>query len=1173
MQISSFTLLHKSIRRIAFVATVALFLAVAGQAQSARGVVTGIVQDATGAAVPNAELTLKSPSQGTTVVVKTNSVGLYRFEGVNPGDYVVRVTAPGFHSSEVPATVVVGATVGRDFSLTVGSSETTIEVTSNSLELQTEDAVRGSTIQATQLAELPLAGLNSLNLILTNPGVARSNQSGSLDSGIGSVNGARARSNNFLIDGLQNNDISVAGPQYTITNNDELAEVNFQTSNFSPEFGRAGGAVVSQITKSGTNHWHGTLATEYRSQYFNASTQTQRNAYASNLATYNTAVLTNPNYPKPVLKNKFHDIYPAATIGGPLTIPHLYDGTDRTFIFGGGQMDRYVANSLATFSNVPTDAGIATLQALSAACPNVAFYLGLLQAAGNPRGSSTGVGVNNVDISVPASSLATAPTCNGTARTGQVVQTGQFYRSARDVYQDDNFLVRVDHRASNKQNLMFRFLFDDSNETLGGSQGIGPAFDVPYRGRTISAAFTDVYQINNNVINEFRFGFVRNNQRYDIPAGNTLAKTLPAYATSGTGPLYIPSVSSSFNQGRVSNNFEYEDVVTYIRGHHAFKVGAEIQRQLAIQVAPFNGRGTVSFVGCTTTNCVPGAINTVITGTAQFIDNYAGVTSAQVAKLFDADNPNNPGLYRPNLFSFSFFLQDSWKISPDLSLVYGVRYENFGQPANGTFSHPAFVGFGANDYAVKSKVDVDNNNFGPTFGFSYQPHLGRGIFDGRTVLRGGYQVTYDTFFNNLLSNMKGASPNSLAYTPAASVSNAATPRGSSNPAALLATATGSLNPYTSESSDFSKNMRNPYYHHFSFGVQEQLPGKMVLDIAYVGSLGRQLFFTNPLNPALPNATFNGYQTQSTAYGTQLTRLNPARGVVQLRSSGLTSNYNSAQVQLRHKGLHTAAGTVYFTSSYTFSKSLDVLSETFATNSSAQNPSRSPALVNPRDVDYGPSDNDRRHISSTVINWSLRSPSNGILNRVLGGFSIAPILTVQSGTPYTVLNGADRDLDNSTIGDRADIGNPKAPFNSRAIVTQNTSNTTPATAATYCASGLYDGSAVITGTNPISANCTTRDQVRFVQITGYNTNQTQGRNSQYTTRYLNLDTNVLKKIKINERLRMEVRATALNLTNNQNFDTPSPYSNISTYGNTTQFLNYTLVSGGSRTMRFGAKILF
>jgi hypothetical protein len=1168
MSISLFVALRGKALRGVLLAAVFCSMAAVSFAQSARGVITGTVLDSTGAALSNAEITLRSPSQGTVTVVHSNSAGIYRFEGVNPGDYVVVASAPGFSKSEAPATVNVGDTVGRDFQMKPGQSSEVVEVNTSTLELQTEDAVRGSTLTSKEIAELPLASQNSLNLILTNPGVARSNQSGSLDSGIGSVNGARARSNNFLIDGVQNNDISVAGPQYTITNNDELGEVNFQTSNFSPEFGRTGGAVVSQVTKSGTNQWHGTAAAEYRSEYFNASTQTQRNAYASNLATYNAAVLTNPNYPVPLLKNKFHDIIPAVTIGGPLVIPHLYDGHDRTFIFGGGQVDRYVANSLATFSNVPTAAGYATLQALSGACPNVAFYLGLLSAAGSPQGSATGVGTGSVDISVPTTSLATAPTCNGTARTGQTVPYGQYYRFARDVYQDDNFLVRLDHKASNKQDLMFRYLFDDNNETLGGSEGLGPQFDVPYRGRTQTAAFTHIYQLRNNLVNEFRFGFVRGNYRFDIPSGNTLAKTLPAYGFSGTGTLSIPSVSSSFNQGRVSNNFEYEDVVTYTRGHHAFKAGAEIQRQLAIQQAPFNSRGTVTFTACTATSCAGGGIATAISPVANFIDNYAGPSTGPVAILFDTQNPQQPGKYRPNLFSMSFFVQDQYKVSPNLSLVYGLRYENFGQPANGTFTHPAFVGYGANDYAGTSKVVMDNNNFGPTFGFSYQPHTGSGLLNGRTVIRGGYQVSYDTWFNNLLSNMKGASPNSPANTPVPSTPTAGTPRGLTGPGVLLASATPTLNPYTTESSDFKQRLRNPYYHHFSLGVQEQLPGRMVLDMAYVGTLGRQLFFTDPLNPALPNATFTTTATQvTTLYGTQTLRLDANRGTIQIRDGGATSNYHSGQVQLRHRGWDTPVGHIYFTSSYTYSKSLDILSETFATNSSAQNPSRSPLLADIRSLDYGPSDNDRRHIWSTVVNYGVRGPHSGVLQRVLGGWSLAPILTLQSGTPFTVLNGVDRDLDGSTIGDRADIGNKFAPFNSRGIQTS------------ACSGGVYNGAtyaALVAGGSTsaaaITGSCTTRDQVRFVEVTSYNVNQTQGRNSQYTTRYLNLDTNVLKKIKINERFQAELGATFLNVTNNESFDTPFN-TNIATYGSTANFLNYTLASGGSRTMRLRAKFIF
>ena len=293
----------------------------------------------------------------------------------------------------------------------------------------------------------------------------------------------------------------------------------------------------------------------------------------------------------------------------------------------------------------------------------------------------------------------------------------------------------------------------------------------------------------------------------------------------------------------------------------------------------------------------------------------------------------------------------------------------------------------------------------------------------------------------------------------------------------------------------------------------------------------------------------------------------ARGTIQIRDGGGTSSYNSAQVQLRHRGLDTVVGHFYFTSSYTYAKSMDLLSETFATNSSAQNPSRSPLVADIRSIDYGPSDNDRRHVWNTVINYQIRGPHGGFGERLLGGWSVAPIFTLQSGTPYTVLNGVDRDLDGSTIGDRADIGNKNAPFNTRGIQTAS------------CSGGVYNGAGYAasiaggaTAAAAITANCTTPDQVRFVEVTGYNTLQTQGRNSQYTTRYLDLDANLLKKIKITEGVKAEVGATFLNLSNNQNFDTPFN-TNIATYGNTANFLNYTLANGGSRTMRLRAKIIF
>ncbi|MEO6806435.1 MAG: hypothetical protein ABI209_09835, partial [Edaphobacter sp.] len=1003
-----------------------------------------------------------------------------------------------------------------------------VEVSSaRSVELQTEDAVRSDTISSVALAQLPIVGQNSLNLILTAPGVVRSNQAGSLDAGIGAVNGARARSNNFLLDGLQNNDISVTGPQFRITNNDELQEVSFQTSNFTAEYGRAGGAVITQVTKSGTNALHGTLAEVYRSQIFNASNNIQRiNFRNADPSTH------------PVLKNVFHENIPAFTIGGPVYIPHLYDGRDKTFFFGAGQFDRFQAAASAPAYIIPTASGNAYLQTLAASCPNVASYLALI---GSARGA-TGTGSSTISTSLPAGLASTS--CFGGARTGQTAEFGQYVRPTAEINPDTNYLARVDHLVSQKQNLMVRFLYDNTSDNIGGVIGFDPRFDVPSTSRTFGVNFNDIYTITNNLVNEFRFGFTRTNIGFFPADANSIGLTLPDIGFSGASNL---ALSATFPQGRISNNFQYQDAITYTRGRHAIRGGVDILRQLAAQSAPINSRGQVNY-SISANNAFTGG---AITGLANFIDNYGGTSSGPVNIVFGS------GRYHPNLFTVAGFLQDTYKVTPSLTLTYGLRYENFGQPAN-IFAHPAFTGFTDADATSTARVNQDNNNFGPSVGFAYNPH---GYANGSMVIRGGYQVTYDTFFNNLLSNIAASSPNALANIPTPSNSTAATPRGLANLSAVLPTLKPlPLTPYSTIGSVLRQGIRNPYYHHFSFGVQQQLPGSVVLDVAYVGSLGRQLFYTNPLNPALPNATFTSTATQNTAlYGSQILRLFPNRGIIQTRDSGLTSNYHSLQVQVRRRAINTVAGQLSFSSSYTWSKNLDLITEVFGTNSSPQDLSHSPSQVGSlRHIDYGPSDNDRRHILVGTMQLQIRGVKNRFLNEVVGGWSVAPILTVQSGTPYTVTNGFDRNLDGvSDAFSRPNIGNIHAPVNTRA----------QAVATSVCSTGLQ---------NYANGACVTANDVHFIQVASYQpfSPLIESRNSNYTTRYLDLDSNILKTFKVTERVGFELRGEFFNITNNQNFDTPVAAKNRNVSGNVgANFLNTSILNGGSRTMRVGGKIIF
>jgi hypothetical protein len=1110
-------------------------------AQSSRGSVEGNIVDQAGAAIPNADVTLSSPATGTAVTTKSNGRGIYRFDAVAPGEYSVTVAASGFSKEVQPATVVLGSVAGRDFTLKIGTSNETVEVVGAPVELQTEDAVRGGTILPEALADLPIAGQNPLNLMLTLPGVAKSNTGSNQDTGIGSINGARGRSNNFLIDGLQNNDISVAGPQFTITNDDELQAVTFLTGNFTAEYGRAGGGVINEITKSGANKVHGTVAQVYRSEVLNASTNTQRLAYFPALAAY---VAGGSVGAAPVLKGKFKENIPAFTVGGPVIIPHFYDGHDKTFFFGAGQWDRFSSGGSTSAFVVPTANGVATLQSLASSCPNVASYLSTL---GSARGVSN---ISQLDISLPTTLASTS--CGGGARTGQQVEIGTFTRAAPEVALDNNHIIRFDHIASQRQSFLVRWLYDNTIDTIGGQIGINSLFDVPFTGKTMSPAFNHTFAFTPNVLNEFRFGFVRNIYTFNNAAG--ISNTLPAFTVSGLTSIQL---SATFPQGRTANSFQYSDTVTWNKGKHSMRFGVEFLRQLATQQAPYNSRGAYTYTS-TASNAF--GVTTPISALADFIDNVGGNTPSASISI-------GSGRYHPNLFTTSLFAQDTYKASRDLTVTYGLRYENFGQPGN-IFKSPAFIGFGDNDFASTARVGQDNNNFGPSIGFAYNPHLAKGIFDGRFVLRGGYQVSYDTFYNNLLSNMAAGVPNTASNATVVSTVSATTPRGYQNLTAFPFTA-APFNPFTSLGSQFKQNIRNPYTGRMSLGIEQELPGRIVMDVAYVGSLGRQLFFTNDANPRLYDPTTGTYAQENTAlYGAQFKRFYANRGAINYRDSGLTSNYHSLQVQVRKRGIDTMLGKLSFSEAYTYSKNLDVLNDVFATFASGSITSRSQTIAGPIGlIDYGPADTDLRHISATVIQMQFKGTRNRLLNAVVGGWSTNPILIVQSGSPYTVSNGVDRDFDGQTAGDRPDIGNPHAPVNTRAVVTP-TSN---------CTTGYYDPGLRI-GSAAISTACVSPSNVRFVQVTTYSpTSPTmESRNAITTTRFLDLDVDLLKKFNVGERLKFELGGEFFNVTNNQNFNTPSAPVNVSTL-NGTSFQNFvntsTNTNGGGRTMRVRAKIIF
>jgi len=354
---------------------------------------------------------------------------------------------------------------------------------------------------------------------------------------------------------------------------------------------------------------------------------------------------------------------------------------------------------------------------------------------------------------------------------------------------------------------------------------------------------------------------------------------------------------------------------------------------------------------------------------------------------------------------------------------------------------------------------------------------------------------------------------------------------------------------------------------YSFGVQHEIKNNLIVDLSYVGSQSRKLFYSIELNPRIPDALGNAGN-----------RLNPLEGSRTVRDSGATSNYNGMQLEVRSRSKNYAFGSLLYSSSYTWSKTMDVSSETFATSGqgSAYASSRWSVLgKHGMLLDYGVSDLDRRQRWITSVQWDIRGPKNGIAGQVLGGWSLAANIPLMSGTPYSVLNGYDRDGDGSSAADRPDIGNASAPITSRAVIASTWTTALPGggTATALCgASGLF---------NPDTSACTTADKVHWVMTAGVPGAHTEKRNGVTTPGLIGLDMNLLKKFRIREGINFEARAEVFNLLNHYNFNYPPNGPNAlgmrldqavgSFLPARTQIDYYT--GPGSRTIRLGAKLIF
>ena len=1029
--------------------------------QSTNSEVLGTITDASNAVVSDAKITIKSLDTGISRELVSNAEGKFRLAQLQPGNYSIQVAKTGFGTlTQGPVVLRLGQAAEFNLKLQVSGVAETVNVSGDAPLINTTNSEVGQNFESKRIAELPLApNRNILNLALNVAGVSQlSSGQSDFASGLSfSVNGARTRSNNFMLDGQDVNDPSVTGSSQPINNPDTVAEFRVITSQFSAEYGRSSGSVISIITKSGSNDLHGSAFWFHNSNALNArSNQDKR--------TFQRTPFRNENQT-------------GGTVGGPVK-------KNKTFFFGAYQSwwDRQLGSG-SVINGAPTEEGKALLAPFAGSRPALKALLDFLPA-GVPAGvASEQVVIGGQTLTIPRGQLAGAAPL------------------ARD---ETQWLVKVDHNLNESNRLSFRYSDVDSLSTSGQATPPGLTTIAPSKPRSATASWN--WTVSPRLYTEFRAGFARQDTASN--AVDPRSEAIPSLEVNSLGLTGFNAAASrtaiglavNLPQSRVNNTYQLIYTVGYTMGSHRFKAGIDVRQQHIKSFFVPTLRGRLNYE----------TLQRLVDDQAQSAAINAPLRGGQVNQY-----------YRFN--DYMFFLQDEWRMTRNLSLNYGIRYENPGNPfADLAQLSTRIVAANNNDprYAMDKAPGRDSNNWMPRVGFNYRLNSSAGMLgtllgQDKTVIRGGYARTFDFAFINIALNIFSAFPFLNSVSLPGNTPNSYT---ALQQAPLLPITNPNLLTRTITTSDF----RSPYAEQFSMNVQRQVANDWALTVGWVGTKGTALFQTLDGNPNTLQATNPTVQ-----------RVDPTRGVIRTRANAASSIYHSLQMSAEKrysKGYLIGAH-------YTWSSFIDSASEIF-------NPAVSGDVAVAQDSfnrrnDRGRSTYDRPHRLTTTFLYD--TPKTGLLSRVLPGVQFNGFLTLQSGAPFTPLNGTDPYLRLSGIDSL--VGNAIRP------------NVLPGVSlAGRSINELY---AVRTQLfSPVTLQNST---------TGFGN---AGRNSLRADGIANLDLGIQRNFDIiPDRFRAQLRADMFDVTNTKNFGIPESRINS---GN---FLNQWGTDGGRRRIQLALRFTF
>jgi Carboxypeptidase regulatory-like domain len=1088
-------------------------------AQSDTARLQGTVTDAQGAAVNGAGVTVTSTETGRVSATTTNELGYFTVSALPPGNYQVDVTQKGFKKVSRTLELQVAQVGVADFQLQVGEVTQTVNVEAGSPVIDLQDSAIGNVVESRQVTELPLNGRNFTQLATLMPGASRGLPTGAATGANNNaetfrfgeeggaalaVNGLRPQADNFILDGIDNNETLVNTIVF-FPPADAIDEFRVQTSVAPAEYGRAGGALVVTTLKSGTNDIHGSAFEFNRNKNLNAE-----------------PFFDSPGTPTPPFsRNQF-----GGTVGMPIF-------KNKLFIFGDYEALHQKIPGSPGYTTVPTDdmrmgdfsellCGNPVPLPTSATCPKstgLSTPIAILDPTTGAQFMGTGTQpnviptnrINNVGQNYlnafpqPNCSFAQDSNC------GSIINN--YKNTMNQIENWNDYDIRVDYVINAKNTVFWRFSHDEADQsettilaTLPSGFGSGTNFNHPFGS---SVGLTTI--LSPNAINEFRGGFVRTTFGYTPPQDgvdicdqlgivNCNTPLLGGIALIGG---YGSQISYTGDYGSYlvpQTGFDYSDAVTWNKGRHTVKFGGSILRRELNLYRPLagkgyfflNGNGTAGtnlFTGYETSDLLAGFVNQYSHGTAY-------------------------GMVGTRSWENGFFVQDDFRVTPRLTLNLGLRYDILTWPvevqdrqANFDLNTGALVVAGSNG-SLRTSIPNDYHNFGPRVGFAYQL-----TGDGKTVIRGGYGLFYfidrGGISNQLAQNppfsgentvtaqqgyfitLSGALP--CSYTPATPCTqaqlvstNATAPLPSGNFTNLNLSAPTNVSVIALLPSNVT-----PQVSQWNLQVQRQIATNQSISVAYVGTHGAHLVRNYNANQQLFDS----------APGTEF---NPELGSITVQDTSGKSDYNSLQLQYERRFFQG----LQFLGSYTWSKTMD--------DSCGNLDVCAPQLYTNYKIERGLSNQDQsyRLVLSALYELPFGQGKrwggnvNRWVNYAIGGWQLNGIYTLQAGLPFSItVNG-------NPSSTRADlVGSPKVSPGNIAQYMSASAFALPAATIYYNSSGGVNG--VVFNAPGTSA----RDLLRGPGLS-------------------NMDLSLFKNFDVTERVKLQLRFQAYNLTNTPHFANPN-----------------------------------